>query len=54
MICENISSQELCLIDFNDNKCIEMVNCSSKECSLANFTTALECNKYLSECTLND
>lgn len=31
-----------------------MENCSSKECTLAKLTTALECNKYLSECTLND
>ncbi|CAD8198030.1 unnamed protein product [Paramecium pentaurelia] len=31
-----------------------MEKCSSKECSLAKLTTALECNKYLNECTLND
>ncbi|CAK68380.1 unnamed protein product (macronuclear) [Paramecium tetraurelia] len=54
MICENITAQQLCVTDLNDNKCFYQEKCSSKECTLANLTTALECNKYLSECTLND
>jgi hypothetical protein len=54
MTCENILNKDSCISDYKDDSCTYIESCYNKECSLAEFTTAKECNDYLDSCTLDE
>lgn len=54
MTCENILNKDSCISDYKDDSCTYIESCYNKECSLAEYKTAKECNDYLDSCTLDD